>query len=169
MFIYIDSTNPNPPQLLHQEATFLSFLLRRLPASSPRSLLSATSLLPASPHLPPDRGRRRQAIHPSPSPPLAVFFTPPARLPPPTTSTPSPNFPCRRHSNLAQQSPNQKGRGAIGAALLLSFLLLANVAALLLPPAQAPLTVKIRQPSHLFTFGVGMTFVSYPLVLTPVV
>jgi hypothetical protein len=33
----------------------------------------------------------------------------------------------------------------------------------------ALLTVKIRQPSHEFTFGVGMTFVSYPLVLTPVV
>jgi hypothetical protein len=31
------------------------------------------------------------------------------------------------------------------------------------------LTVKIRQPSHEFTFGVGMTFISYPLVLTPVV
>jgi hypothetical protein len=31
------------------------------------------------------------------------------------------------------------------------------------------LTVKFRQPSHEFTFGVGMTFVSYPLVLTPVV
>jgi hypothetical protein len=31
------------------------------------------------------------------------------------------------------------------------------------------LTMKIRQPSHEFTFGVGMTFVSYPLVLTPVV
>jgi hypothetical protein len=30
------------------------------------------------------------------------------------------------------------------------------------------LTVKIRQPSHEFTFGVGMTFVSYSLVLTPV-
>jgi hypothetical protein len=29
------------------------------------------------------------------------------------------------------------------------------------------LTVIIRQPSHEFTFGVGMTFVSYPLVLTP--
>jgi hypothetical protein len=29
------------------------------------------------------------------------------------------------------------------------------------------LTVKIHQPSHEFTFGVGMTFVSYPLVLTP--
>jgi hypothetical protein len=39
-----------------------------------------------------------------------------------------------------------------------------------LPAAHgAPLTVKIRQPSHEFTFGVGMTFVSYPLVLTPVV
>jgi hypothetical protein len=34
---------------------------------------------------------------------------------------------------------------------------------------RAVLTVKIRQPSHEFTFGVGMTFVSYPLVLTPVV
>jgi hypothetical protein len=31
------------------------------------------------------------------------------------------------------------------------------------------LTVKFRQPSHDFTFGVGMTFVSYPLVLTLVV
>jgi hypothetical protein len=31
------------------------------------------------------------------------------------------------------------------------------------------LTVKFRQPSHEFTFGVGMTFISYPLVLTPVV
>jgi hypothetical protein len=29
--------------------------------------------------------------------------------------------------------------------------------------------VKIRQPSHEFTFSVGMTFVSYPLVLTPMV
>jgi hypothetical protein len=28
------------------------------------------------------------------------------------------------------------------------------------------LTVKFRQPSHEFTFGVVMTFVSYPLVLT---
>jgi hypothetical protein len=35
--------------------------------------------------------------------------------------------------------------------------------------AMLVLTVKIRQPSHEFTFGVGMTFVSYPLVLTPVV
>jgi hypothetical protein len=31
------------------------------------------------------------------------------------------------------------------------------------------LAVKIRQPSHEFTFGVGITFVSYSLVLTPVV
>jgi hypothetical protein len=31
------------------------------------------------------------------------------------------------------------------------------------------LTVKIRQPSHEFTFGVGITFVSNSLVLTPVV
>jgi hypothetical protein len=31
------------------------------------------------------------------------------------------------------------------------------------------LTVKFRQASHEFTFRVGMTFVSYPLVLTPVV
>jgi hypothetical protein len=31
------------------------------------------------------------------------------------------------------------------------------------------LTVKFRQPSHEFTFDVGMTFVSYPLVLSPVV
>jgi hypothetical protein len=31
------------------------------------------------------------------------------------------------------------------------------------------LTVKFRQPSHEFTFGVGITFVSYPLVLIPLV
>jgi hypothetical protein len=31
------------------------------------------------------------------------------------------------------------------------------------------LTVKIRQPSHEFTFGVGMSFIPYPLVLIPVV
>jgi hypothetical protein len=31
------------------------------------------------------------------------------------------------------------------------------------------LTVKFRQPSHEFTFGVGMTFESYPLVLTPMI
>jgi hypothetical protein len=29
--------------------------------------------------------------------------------------------------------------------------------------------VKIRQPSHEFTFGVGISFIPYPLVLTPVV
>jgi hypothetical protein len=38
-----------------------------------------------------------------------------------------------------------------------------------LTPVRPVLTVKIRQPSHEFTFGVGMTFVSYSLVLTPVV
>jgi hypothetical protein len=31
------------------------------------------------------------------------------------------------------------------------------------------LTVKFCQPSHEFTFGVGMTFITYPLVLTPMV
>jgi hypothetical protein len=31
------------------------------------------------------------------------------------------------------------------------------------------LTVKFRQPSHEFTFGVGMSFISYPMVLTPLV
>jgi hypothetical protein len=31
------------------------------------------------------------------------------------------------------------------------------------------LTVKFCQPSHEFTFGVGMNFISYPLVLTPLV
>jgi hypothetical protein len=31
------------------------------------------------------------------------------------------------------------------------------------------LTVKIRQPSHEFTFGVGISFIPYPLVLIPVV
>jgi hypothetical protein len=29
------------------------------------------------------------------------------------------------------------------------------------------LTVKFCQPSHEFTFGVGMSFIPYPLVLTP--
>jgi hypothetical protein len=28
------------------------------------------------------------------------------------------------------------------------------------------LLVKIRQPSHEFTFGVGISFIPYPLVLT---
>jgi hypothetical protein len=37
------------------------------------------------------------------------------------------------------------------------------------PTCQWLLTVKIRQPSHEFTFGVGMSFIPYPLVLTPVV
>jgi hypothetical protein len=36
-------------------------------------------------------------------------------------------------------------------------------------PSAWVLTVKIRHPSHEFTFGVGITFVSYSLVLTPVV
>jgi hypothetical protein len=31
------------------------------------------------------------------------------------------------------------------------------------------LTVKFNQPSHEFTFGVGISLISYPLVLTPVV
>jgi hypothetical protein len=31
------------------------------------------------------------------------------------------------------------------------------------------LTVKFHQPSHDFTFGVGMNFISYPLVLPPLV
>jgi hypothetical protein len=29
------------------------------------------------------------------------------------------------------------------------------------------LTMKFRQQSHEFTFGVGMSFISYPMVLTP--
>jgi hypothetical protein len=31
------------------------------------------------------------------------------------------------------------------------------------------LTVKFRQPSHEFTFGHGISFISYPLVLTPLI
>jgi hypothetical protein len=31
------------------------------------------------------------------------------------------------------------------------------------------LTVKIRQPSHEFTFGVGISFIPYLLILSPVV
>jgi hypothetical protein len=30
------------------------------------------------------------------------------------------------------------------------------------------LTVNVRQPSQEFTFGVGMSFISYPLELTPI-
>jgi hypothetical protein len=30
-------------------------------------------------------------------------------------------------------------------------------------------TVKFRQPSHEFTFRIGITFIPYPLVLTPLV
>jgi hypothetical protein len=37
------------------------------------------------------------------------------------------------------------------------------------PPAGALLTMKIRKPSHEFTFSVGISFIPYPLVLTPVV
>jgi hypothetical protein len=46
-----------------------------------------------------------------------------------------------------------------------------NEGAQLVNPAAnaAVLTVKFRQPSHEFTIGVGMNFISYPLVLTPVV
>jgi hypothetical protein len=29
------------------------------------------------------------------------------------------------------------------------------------------LTVNFREPSHEFTFGIGMNFISYPLVRTP--
>jgi hypothetical protein len=39
----------------------------------------------------------------------------------------------------------------------------------LLARSRPLLTVKLRQPSHEFTFDVGMTFVSYQLVLTPLV
>jgi hypothetical protein len=31
------------------------------------------------------------------------------------------------------------------------------------------LTMKFRQPIHEFTLGVGMSFISYPLVLTPLI
>jgi hypothetical protein len=31
------------------------------------------------------------------------------------------------------------------------------------------LMVKFRRPSHEFTFGVDITFIPYPLVLTPLV
>jgi hypothetical protein len=31
------------------------------------------------------------------------------------------------------------------------------------------LTVKFCQPSHEFTFSVGMNFISYPLLLNPLV
>jgi hypothetical protein len=38
-----------------------------------------------------------------------------------------------------------------------------------LSPPRLLLMVKIRQPSHEFTFGVGISFIPYPSVLTPVV
>jgi hypothetical protein len=31
------------------------------------------------------------------------------------------------------------------------------------------LMVKFHQPNHEFTYGVGMNFISYPLILTPLV
>jgi hypothetical protein len=34
---------------------------------------------------------------------------------------------------------------------------------------QVKIDYKIRQPSHEFTYGVGISFIPYPLVLTPVV
>jgi hypothetical protein len=37
------------------------------------------------------------------------------------------------------------------------------------PRGRGLLTMKFSQPSHEFTFGVGMNFISYPLVLTPLV
>jgi hypothetical protein len=50
---------------------------------------------------------------------------------------------------------------------------IANVAAAVCvldrQPTKGMLTVKIRQPSHEFTFGVGISFIPCPLVLTPVV
>jgi hypothetical protein len=36
-------------------------------------------------------------------------------------------------------------------------------------PTSTVLMVKIREPSHEFTFGVGISFIPYTLVLTPVV
>jgi hypothetical protein len=40
----------------------------------------------------------------------------------------------------------------------------------MLPPSGGVmLTVKFCLPSHEFTFGVGITFISYPMVLTPLV
>jgi hypothetical protein len=36
-------------------------------------------------------------------------------------------------------------------------------------PTDNVLTVKFRQPSHEFTFCVGMSFISYSLVLIPLV
>jgi hypothetical protein len=45
----------------------------------------------------------------------------------------------------------------------------ANVAVLPYDDDDRVLTVKFRQPSHEFTFGVGMSFIPYPTVLTPVV
>jgi hypothetical protein len=36
-------------------------------------------------------------------------------------------------------------------------------------PVRPLLMVKFHQPSHEFTFGVGITFIPYPLVLTPLV
>jgi hypothetical protein len=38
-----------------------------------------------------------------------------------------------------------------------------------LPTPSSLLTVNFRQPSHEFTFDADMNFISYPLVLTPLV
>jgi hypothetical protein len=65
----------------------------------------------------------------------------------------------RRSMKLEEKLSEPRGlRNAVGHGAVLGFGAGAGL-----------LTVKIRQPSHEFTFGVGMSFIPYPLVLTPVV
>jgi hypothetical protein len=51
----------------------------------------------------------------------------------------------------------------------LPFMIVPGLRGLLTSGSVWLLTVKLRQPSHEFTFGVGITFIPYPLVLTPLV
>jgi hypothetical protein len=51
----------------------------------------------------------------------------------------------------------------------LPFMIVPGLRGLLTSESVRLLTVKLHQPSHEFTFGVSITFIPYPLVLTPLV
>jgi hypothetical protein len=67
--------------------------------------------------------------------------------------------------NILPLRDNQKGLST----LLLMVIVYIYKGIINLNAQIAMLMVKFCQPSHEFTFGVGMSFIPYPLVLTPVV
>jgi hypothetical protein len=102
-------------------------------------------------------------------PPCRIHLQPPTRVlppwPPAAVAPRRPSFSCAASSSTGAHS--KCWRALIPCRLGLSP-----------PAAQSPttihgglrlLTVKICQPSHEFTFGVGISFIPYPLVLTPLV